>query len=178
MVNLEDEIWKDVVGYEDLFSVSNKGQLFSKRTKKILKQNPTGSGYNTCVTKLNGRKGVNLVLKLHREVAKAFIPNPNNLPVVNHKDGNKLNNDVENLEWVSVRDNVLHALSNELSTVEHLLEANLLNRKLSKDDVLFVRNNYKPYDKNLGTRGLARRFGVSHKTIQDVINKIRYCEVA
>ena len=55
MVDVENEVWKGVVGYEDLFSISNKGRLFSKRTNKILKQNIVGNGYNACVTKLNGR---------------------------------------------------------------------------------------------------------------------------
>ena len=57
MVNTEDEFWKDVVGYGDLFSVSNKGQIFSKRTDKVLKQNPVSKGYNACMTRIGGRKG-------------------------------------------------------------------------------------------------------------------------
>ena len=105
MVDLEDEVWKDVVGYEELFSVSNKGRLFSKRTNKILKQNIVGNGYNACVTKLNGRKGSNLVMKVHREVAKAFIPNKKNLPQVDHINGDKTDNIVSNLRWVTVSQN-------------------------------------------------------------------------
>ena len=177
MVDLEDEVWKDVVGYEELFSVSNKGRLFSKRTNKILKQNIVGNGYNACVTKLNGRKGSNLVMKIHREVAKAFIPNLDELPFVNHIDGDKLNNNVENLEWVTPRENVVHALALGLSSLEHLKDSNKAFRKLSEDEVRYVRSEYKPFDRKLGARALARKYGVCKETILSIINGLRYVDV-
>lgn len=177
MSEMDNEIWMDVVGYEKLFSISSKGRLFSKRTSKILKQNVVGNSYNACVTKIGGRSGKNLVLKIHREVAKAFIPNPNNLPMVNHKDGDKSNNDVENLEWVTAKENINHAINNGLSTFSHLLESSILRRKLSDDDVRFIKNNFKPYDKEFGVRALCRKFNVSHSTISSIIKNIRYKDV-
>ena len=177
MVNTEDEIWKDVVGYEELFSVSDKGQIYSKRTHKILKQNLVSKGYNACMTRIGGRKGLCVSLRAHREVAKAFIPNPNNLPFVNHKDGDKLNNNVTNLEWVTPRENIIHALDNGLSTIDHLLQINKDNRKLSDDDVRFVRLNYKAKDRTLGTRALARKYGVTHGVIMDILNGKTYLDV-
>ena len=177
MVNAEDEVWKGIVGYEELFSVSNTGKIFSKRTSKILKQNLVDRSYNACITKLNGRNGTNLVLKVHREVAKAFIPNPDNLPFVNHKDGDKLNNNVSNLEWVTPRENIIHALDNGLATIDHLLQINEDNRKLSDDDVRFVRLNYKAKDRTLGTRALARKYGVTHGVIMDILNGKTYLDV-
>ena len=177
MVNKEDEIWKDVVGYEYLFSVSTKGQIFSKRTDKVLKQNPVSTGYNACMTRIGGRKGTCVCLRAHREVAKAFIPNPNKLHQVNHIDGNKLNNNVENLEWVTPRENVIHALMLGLSTTEHLKDSNKSFRKLTEEDVKYVKTYYKPFDRNFGARALARNYGVCKETILSIVHGKRYLDV-
>ena len=177
MVDLEDEVWKDVVGYEELFSVSNRGRLFSKRTNKILKQNIVGNGYNACVTKLNGRKGSNLVMKIHREVAKAFIPNIDELPFVNHIDGNKLNNNVENLEWVTPQGNVVHAIETGLLNLDHLKLISKVNRKLTEEDVKYIRNNFKYGDRNFGARSLSRMFDIPHSAVMKIIRFERYAEV-
>ena len=177
MVNTEDEFWKDVVGYGDLFSVSNKGQIFSKRTDKVLKQNPVSTGYNACMTRIGGRKGTCVCLRAHREVAKAFIPNPNNLPFVNHIDGDKLNNNVENLEWVTPRENVVHALMTGLSTIDHLKDLNKSLRKLTKDDVKHIKTHYKPFDREVGARALARNYGVCKATILSIVHGESYLDV-
>ena len=177
MVDAENEVWKGVVGYEDLFSVSNKGRLLSKRTNKILKQNIVGEGYNACVTKLNGRKGSNLVLKIHREVAKAFIPNPDELPFVNHIDGDKLINTVDNLEWVTPKGNVVHAIETGLLSLDHLKLISKENRKLTEEDVKYIRNNFKYGDRNFGARSLSRMFNIPHSTIMKIIRFERYAEV-
>lgn len=177
MVDAENEVWKGVVGYEDLFSVSNKGRLFSLRTNKILKQNIVGEGYNACVTKLNGRKGSNLVLKIHREVAKAFIPNPDELPFVNHIDGDKLNNSVDNLEWVTPQGNVVHAIETGLLSLDHLKLISKENRKLTEEDVKYIRNNFKYGDRNFGARSLSRMFNIPHSTIMKIIRFECYAEV-
>ena len=177
MVDAENEVWKGVVGYEDLFSVSNKGRLFSLRTNKILKQNIVGKGYNACVTKLNGRKGSNLVLKIHREVAKAFIPNLDELPFVNHIDGDKLNNSVDNLEWVTPQGNVVHAIETGLLSLDHLKLISKENRKLTEEDVKYIRNNFKYGDRNFGARSLSRMFNIPHSTIMKIIRFESYAEV-
>ena len=177
MVNTEDEFWKDVVGYGDLFSVSNKGQIFSKRTDKVLKQNPVSTGYNACMTRIGGRKGTCVCLRAHREVAKAFIPNPNNLPFVNHIDGDKLNNSVENLEWVTPRENVRYALALGLSNLEHLKDSNKAFRKLSEEDVKYIKTYYKPFDRNFGARALARNYGVCKETILSIVHGESYLDV-
>lgn len=93
------EVWKDVVGYEEYFQVSNLGKLFSKRSQKILKQTISKTGYYTVATRLGGRNGICKCFKIHRLVAEAFIPNPEQKRTVNHIDGNKLNNNLSNLEW-------------------------------------------------------------------------------
>ena len=96
------EIWKPIPGYEDLYEVSNKGQIRSickrYKNKGNLKQRPNNKGY-MYVTLC--RKGDQKTVNVHRLVALTFIENPNNLPCINHKDENKTNNHVSNLEWCS-----------------------------------------------------------------------------
>ena len=101
------EIWKDIEGYEGLYQVSNEGNVkslarYHVRNDRILKQSHDKDGYNiVCLTKDNLKKW----FRVHRLVAKAFIPNPNNYQVINHKDENPKNNSVENLEWCTIQYN-------------------------------------------------------------------------
>lgn len=107
--NLENEEWKDVIGYEGLYQVSNLGRVKSldrivttkenkswKLDEKLLKPHLGNNGYYAVALCKNGKVKR---LSIHRLVASAFIDNPENLPCVNHKSENKLENTVENLEW-------------------------------------------------------------------------------
>lgn len=106
----ENEIWIDVVDYEGLYKVSDLGRVQS--LKGVIKSSRTqNSGYLTMDLY---KKNVQKTCTVHRLVAKAFLPNPNNKPQVNHINGNKQDNRLENLEWVTVAENLNHALDTGL----------------------------------------------------------------
>lgn len=174
----EKEIWKRLIyqgkDYGDFYEVSNYGDIRSSKTHKVRRKNILKTGYYFVNGSLGSREN-KITFKNHKAVAESFIDNPNNLPQVNHKDGNKLNNHVNNLEWCTNAENVQHAFDNNLVKINRGEDA--YNAKLNNEAVCFIRKNYTPYDKNLGTRGLARKFGVSHKTIMRVLNNESWCSV-
>ena len=97
------EIWKDIYGYENKYQVSNIGNIRNIKTGKYLKVQTYKTGYCYIDLYNNGQPKKYLI---HRLVAQAFIPNPYNLPYVNHKDCNPLNNNANNLEWCTQQYNV------------------------------------------------------------------------
>ena len=111
------EIWKDVVGYEGIYQVSNEGrikrigkyrnQVTEWESNKILKPAIKNNGYMYCQLSRDNKTSPKMV---HRLVAEAFIDNPHNKPTVNHIDGNRTNNNVSNLEWATYTENNTHSL--------------------------------------------------------------------
>ena len=96
-------IWKDIEGCEDLYQVSNMGRVRSLRRNIILKSKIERNSYERVRLSTNN---IPKDYSVHRLVANAFIPNPDNLPQVNHKDENKTNNCVANLEWCDGKYNI------------------------------------------------------------------------
>lgn len=118
-----DEIWKDIEGFENKYQVSNLGRVKKKQTikkhwlggdsivkEKILKLNKHREGYLYAQLIVDGKL---IPIGIHRLVAMAFIPNPDNLPLINHKDENKENNCVDNLEWCDKNYNNNYGTRNE-----------------------------------------------------------------
>lgn len=110
----DNEVWKDIAGFEGLYQVSNFGRVKSnqkngskfaiKTVDRILKSQTVKGNYDVVSLKKNKCKYVHFTV--HRLVAKAFIPNPHNLPFVNHKDENSKNNFASNLEWCTHKYNI------------------------------------------------------------------------
>lgn len=107
------EIWKPINNYEMLYKISTLGNIFDITNNVCIKPFQIRKNDKHLVVKLYKNNKYRLV-GVHRLVAETFIPNPNNLPQVNHKDGNPQNNHIDNLEWVTKKENAMHAWNNGL----------------------------------------------------------------
>ena len=133
------EAWRDIPGYEGLYQISSFGRLKSFKQGqhgKILSLTNKKGDYFRVV--LQGIDKPRKSISIHRLVAEAFIPNPHNLPQVNHKDGNKQNNAAENLEWCSCSFNLKHARRMHPDMVDAMRHYNRFERpipilQISKD---------------------------------------------
>lgn len=148
---MQEEVWKDIPEYEGLYQVSNLGRVRSldryiptrtgrgKQTGRVLKLHKCYKGYlrvGLSVDKKTFRTGA------HRLVAKAFIPNPENKPQVNHVNGIKNDNNVNNLEWVTNTENINHAFKNNLINLkygENHHMSKITNKQM--DEILVKRKN-------------------------------------
>lgn len=163
-----EEIWKIIEDYPQ-FEVSTCGNIRRIATDKVLKLHINKQGYLVVCVSL-GQRGKQKLFKIHREVAKAFIPNPENKPQVNHIDGDKLNPHVTNLEWATCSENIVHARTNGLAN--NMIGENNHFAKLSYDDVEWIRCHYVPYGKNGGLSAvkLAELFHVSVNHIYKIVS--------
>jgi hypothetical protein len=163
---MSEEIWKDVIEGSGKYKVSNKGQIksYAHNNPKILTPIKHGAGY--LKYKLNGK-----TLMIHRIVATAFIPNPDSLPQVNHKDGDKSNNCAENLEWCTAKDNVKHALDNGLSKLkENAVNSRRLIRQNDKNGNLIKIHE--------SMTSAARESGISQGDISMCCNNVKHHNTA
>lgn len=165
------EEWKPVVGFEKNYLVSNLGNvkrvLGSSHLKpKKLKLIPDKDGYNKVNLKVNQKTNSRTV---HRLVAFAFIPNPENKPQVNHINGIKNDNRVENLEWCTLSENRTHAYSMNLQN--GLSRRGIKNNfnKLKESDVLQIRNEY--LKRIVTYKVLAQKYKVTEGCIGSIIKR-------
>lgn len=175
---LEDligEIWKWVKGYEGLYQISNYGRAKTFPRKgtgnkiKILKPRLKEGYLQFSFSKDDQQK----LFAVHRLVAEAFIPNPENKVQVNHKFGNKFDNYYENLEWITSLENQKHAYNTGLRKKKPYRPQS----KLTEEQVKWIRENYIPYDEKYGAAALARKFNMNVNTMRKVIHRKRYKNV-
>ena len=134
--------------------ITREGKIFIPKWRREVRPTPNSKGYLRVM--VGGKRYF-----VHRLVAEKFVPNPENKPQVNHIDGNKLNNNADNLEWVTNLENRQHAVANKLQ----IMGDDCPWSKLSAEDVKFIRSNF-----NMGRTELAKKFNVSRRTIGDILN--------
>lgn len=170
--DLPGEEWRDVIGYEGYYQVSNLGRVKSlqRDTVKILKSKPAIGGYLRVVLCKNETKKNR---PIHILVAQAFIPNPENKKQVNHLDGDKKNNCMDNLAWATPAENIAHAFDMGLrkSGCEHH------RAKFTADQVREIRRDCVPGDPERGFKAFARKFNVTPKIIENAYHRISYKDV-
>lgn len=153
---IDGEVYSNVLGFEGYW-INKKGEMIGRKGKKIYHRIIDKKGYEKIILK---SKQKTKMLRIHRLVALAFIPNPENKPQVNHIDCNKLNNSVENLEWVTNQENHNHKMENGLNVNKALEEHS--QAKLTNEQALYIK---KSKEKN---SVLAKRFEVSLSTIGNI----------
>lgn len=157
------EIWKHILDHPH-YSISKDGEVYSNKSKKKLKANlSSSSGYYTVY--VDGKNRL-----LHRLLAKTFIPNPNNLPCINHKDGCKTNNHLNNLEWCNYSYNNKHAYKTGLKRHWFTTGENTPRHKLTQIEIDYIKHNHKPYDKTCGTKALAEKYGITSSCVSMIVN--------
>lgn len=173
---MDRELWHWVVGYEGLYMVSNMGNVMgvpkNAQSGHLIKQqeNPKGRGYMAvCLCKDNVKKK----FAVHRLVATAFIPNLDRKPEVNHKNGNRADNRVENLEWSTRSENESHAYRVLGKEPQRYWKGKprLFARKLTDEQVREIRKDDRP------SRQVGLEYGVSKTTIQGIRKGKLYTDV-
>jgi len=178
--NIEE--WRDIPGYEGLYKISSIGRLKSvdrvssigKQVKGIIRKLAYNKkGY--LMTSLC-KNGVSTTKTIHRMVAKAFIPNPNNLPQINHKNGIKTDNGVDNLEWCTNLENMQHAFSTGLK--EGLTGENNGRAILSQEEVDYIKTKYNNGEK---AKEIAKELNLKLSMVRYILNdggwKFTYIDV-
>lgn len=126
------EEWRGLIyqnnDYSQYYEISNFGRLRNTKTHKILKQTVSKTGYYGYCGSLGSRQKKKM-FKIHKAVAETFIENPNNYKIINHIDGNKLNNNINNLEWCTYQYNSQHAIALGLTSSTEKRIQNAPNRK-------------------------------------------------
>lgn len=158
-------IWKDIEGFEGIYKISSEGTVVgiprNGTNGGVIKRFKTTNGYEEHELFKGGKRYRKYV---HRLIATYFISNPENKPFVNHIDGNKLNNNIENLEWVTNKENIEHAAKIGLMRSGE----NHPYAKLTDQEVLEIRDLYK--HKIYIQRELSEIYGVSRSTMNWIVH--------
>lgn len=154
----------EVIRYLDeplnLYFITNKGRVVNSVTNKILKPKITANGYWQITFQINGKRYEE---RVHRILAKSFIPNPDNKPHVNHIDGDKLNYSLDNLEWVTPKENAIHASENGLLPVGEKAGGS----KISEKQAMMIINALNNGERN---RDIVKKY---HFATRSIVEKIR-----
>lgn len=150
---MTEEKWKDIEGFEGKYMVSNLGRIKAldyRRTgkEKILLQITDKLGYKSIQLWKNANRKK---YKIHRLVANTFLPNPNNFPIINHKDKNPSNNSVENLEWCSYQYNVNYSKEEQLRGMKNSIKNKLKRKKVGQyyyDQLIKIYESIKSVEEN------------------------------
>lgn len=164
---MERKLVYDGVTYEN-FSITEHGEIKNLRTNHIYKNSINKSGYYNVYLPL-GTRGKVKAVRVHKAVAETYIPNPNNLPFVHHKDENKENPDYCNLEWVTAQKNTQYHLNELKKDTEYYN-----NRKLSAEDIKQIKTYI---NSKMSYKKVAEMFNVSTTTIHNLLNGKYYQEV-
>ncbi len=153
---------KEILGYEGLYAVTIKGKIWAYaknatwHTDRILKPWLIGNGYEMVMLYKTGEKPRKFLV--HRLVAMTYISNPNNLREVNHKNGNRLDNRIKNLEWISSKENKIHAIK---------LGLYRSHEKLTPKQVRAIRRDYATG--KFFQREIANKYGTSQHQVSWIV---------
>lgn len=187
MVVLDGIEYKPYPEHPDLFSVSSCGKVLSKRGKtlRVLKQTKRSTGYLTIATKIGGRTGKAKCFRVHRMVAETWLEEPTALlreeaektfygkVLVNHIDGDKLNNRSDNLEWTCYSGNMVHSVESGLHASSDRKTYWLSHLEQDIADVCLWSKRYKPMCRVNGARAISREYGVSHQVVSNSVSKYK-----
>lgn len=153
---------KVILGYENRYFIDEHGTIKNKLGKILKPQINMGGYYQICLSKNNHKK----YYTIHRLIAQAFIPNPENKPCINHIDGNKLNNNLNNLEWCTYSENNKHAWANGLATLNDWQKSSLsygreLKRKpvINDKGIIYKSAKHASLELNLNEAAVAKSIG-------------------
>jgi len=158
------EIWKDIQGYAGIYQVSNIGNVKNTTDIKMLKPQKATNGYRHVYLSAFGKA---IKFFIHRLVASAFIPNPENKKTVNHINGIKHDNRVENLEWNTHSENIKHAFNTGLHVPTPLKGDKNGMAKLSEAHVIEIRT----LSGKLSVNKIAEQFNTPASTIYKILNR-------
>lgn len=161
-------IIKNIENWQNYF-ITDEGQVYSKNGKKILKQMrpcKQSSGYLQ-VNLYDGKTNTYKAKLVHRLVAEAFIPNPENKPQVNHKDGNRQNNSVDNLEWVTPMENTIDKMKRQKPIIQSRKQLRELEAEAKRFKHKIICLETGEVFKNQVQ--VAEKFGVTKQTVSSVI---------